>query len=391
MTNAIDNPPHDEPQRPADEHPVQPPADQPQPSPAEPSVAAEQRAARPAMLELTLEELRAAAAAAGSKPYRAEQLADWVYRKGVTDAAAMTNLSASFVESFDILASRVVARSDSTDGTIKLLVELADGEHVETVLIPAEDRATACLSTQAGCAMGCRFCASTIGGLRRNLAAGEILQQLLHLRTAGGRRITNVVFMGMGEPLANYDATLAAIHAIVDPERFGISARHVTVSTLGLPAKIRRLAREELPITLAISLHAPNDALRRELIPAAAATTIEEIVAAAEKFFQACRREVTLEYLLLGGVNDSSVCADGLARIAKRLRCNVNLIRYNPVEGLPYGPPSQAKVRAFADRLHKAGVNAHIRQPRGLDASAACGQLRRRASQPDATATEAAE
>jgi len=351
--------------------------DNPQPAPPPPGGP---QSDRPALLEMTLPQLRAAAEQFGQKPYRADQLADWVYHKGVADPAEMTNVPNAFAKQFDILTSRIAGRTDSTDGTIKLLIALADGEHVETVLIPAGDRATACVSTQAGCAMGCRFCASTLGGLRRNLSAEEILQQLLHLRAAGGRRITNVVFMGMGEPLANYNATVSAVRAIVDPDRFGLSARHVTVSTLGLPAKIRRLAREDLPITLAISLHAPNDTLRRELIPAAAATTLEQILAAAEKFYQARHREVTLEYLLLAGVNDTNLCADGLGRIAKRLRCNVNLIRYNPVEGLPYQRPSQTRVDNFAGRLRRAGVNAHIRRSRGLDASAACGQLRRQVS-----------
>jgi len=330
------------------------------------------------LLSMTIDELRGAAVALGEKAYRAEQLADWVYRKGATDAEKMTNLPRAFAGQFEILTSRAVGRADSTDGTIKLLLKLRDGEHVETVLIPAGMRATACVSTQAGCAMKCRFCASGLRGLRRNLAAGEMLEQILHLQQASGRRITHVVFMGMGEPLANYDATVSAVRAIVDPMRFGISARRVTVSTLGLPKQIRRLGRENLPVTLAISLHAPNDALRRELIPAAATIPLDAVIAAAEEFFARTKREVTLEYLLLGGVNDTNVCAEALARIARRLRCNVNLIRYNPVESLPYERPSQAKARAFADRLRGRGVKVSIRRSRGLDAAAACGQLRRR-------------
>jgi 23S rRNA (adenine2503-C2)-methyltransferase len=245
-------------------------------------------------------------------------------------------------------------------------------------MIPTERFATACLSTQVGCAMGCAFCASGMGGLERNLTAGEILEQVLHLQQACGRRITHVVFMGMGEPLANYEAVVAAVRAIVDPRRFGISARHVTVSTVGLPKQIRRLAGELLPVSLAISLHAPNDALRRQLIPSAARFPIDEILAAAHEFFQSRKREVTLEYVLLGGLNDTNVCAEALARLAGRLRCNVNLIRYNPVESLPYRRPSQAAVQAFAQRLRRKGVNVQVRRSRGLDAQAACGQLRRR-------------
>ncbi len=339
---------------------------------------------RPSLLEMTIEELTRTVEEMGHPAYRGGQLADWVYGRGVTDPAAMSNLPRDLAESIDILPSRIAARADSEDGTIKLLIELADGEHVETVLIPTAKRVTACLSTQAGCAMGCRFCASTIGGLRRDLTSGEMLAQILHLQQAGDQRVTNVVFMGMGEPLANYDATVRAVRAIVDPQRFGVSARRVTVSTLGLPGPIRRLAGEDLPITLAISLHAPNDVLRQQLIPAAGRTPLDKIIAAAETFYSSHNREITLEYLLLSGVNDSNVCADALAKIASRLRCNINLIRYNPVESLPFSRPSGVKAQAFAARLKRHGVNVHIRRSRGLDTAAACGQLRRREGEANA-------
>ncbi len=332
----------------------------------------------PSVLDMTLPELQQAVVAAGQPAYRAKQLADWIYRKGVTDPARISNLAPAFVGQFDIMTSRVLQRLDSTDGTIKLLIEFADGERVETVLIPEPKRTTVCLSTQAGCAMRCSFCASGLDGLKRNLTGGEILQQMLHLWQESTQRPTNVVFMGTGEPLANYEATVAAVRAIIDPDRFGISARHVTVSTVGLPKQILRLARENMPITLAISLHAPLDAIRRELIPAAQQNPIEEIIAAADEFFHSRNREITLEYILLGGVNDTNVCAEALARIAHRLRCNVNLIRYNPVPALPYEAPTDASVRTFVERLEKRGVNVHVRRPRGLDADAACGQLRRR-------------
>jgi 23S rRNA (adenine2503-C2)-methyltransferase len=326
-------------------------------------------------LSMTIPELRSALAALGEPPYRALQLADWVYRKGVTDPARMTNLPAALAQRFIYLTSRVAARSESADGTLKLLVDLADGERVETVLIPTERFATACLSTQVGCPVGCAFCASGLEGLKRNLAAEEILEQLLHLRQAAGRRISHVVFMGMGEPLANYKATVAAIRAITDPERFGLSARHVTVSTVGLPKAIRRLAAEDLPITLAVSLHAPDDALRRRLVPGA--SPLGEVLAAAQAFFQSRGREVTLEYVLLAGVNDSRPCADRLADLARPIRCSVNVIPFNPVPGVPFERPSQAGVRAFADRLRRRGINVHVRRSRGADAEAACGQLRR--------------
>ena len=332
------------------------------------------------VLEHTPEELRSAVEAAGQPGYRAKQLADWVYDKAVTDPSAMSNVPEALAREARVLTSRIAARADSRDGTVKLLLELHDGERIECVLIPTRDRATACISTQVGCAFCCTFCATGQGGFLRDLTGGEILEQLLHLRQAAGRRITNVVFMGMGEPLANYDATVRALRAIIDPERFGISARSVTVSTVGLPDGIRRLATEDIPVTLALSLHAPNDALRRELMPHAAGQPLAEIVSAARDFYASRKREVTLEYLLLAGVNDSAFCADSLARLAHRLRCNVNVIRYNPVAGLPYARPDGNAARAFVRRLRRGGVNAHLRRSRGRDAEAACGQLRRRAS-----------
>jgi len=326
--------------------------------------------------EMTREKARDVLTAAGHKAFRAKQLADWVYCKGVTDPTAMSNLPADVADEFEFLTSTIAARADSRDGTTKLLLGLHDACQVETVLIPAEKRATACLSTQAGCAVGCRFCASGLGGLQRNISSGEILQQLVHLRQATGTAPTNVVFMGMGEPLANYGATVAAVRAIIDQDRFGISARRVTVSTIGLPAAIRRLADEDLAITLAISLHAPTDELRREIIPTAAKHTIDEILSSAAEFYQARKREVTLEYVLLAGVNDAAYHARNLSRLAGHLRCNVNLIRYNPVESLPYAPSDREATEAFITELRANGTNATLRKSRGADIAAACGQLR---------------
>ncbi len=328
------------------------------------------------VLDKTPAELALAVAERGWPPYRTDQIIDWVYRKGVGDPAGMPNLPREITAELQVLTARLAARADSADGTVKLLLEFPDAQAVECVLIPTGERHTACLSTQAGCGMGCRFCASGLDGLQRNLTSGEILEQMLALRQAVPGRISNVVFMGSGEPLANYEATLGAIRAIVDPERFGLSARSVTVSTVGLPAAIRRLAREGLAVTLAISLHAPNDALRRTLLPAADNTTIAEILTAAKDFFHARKREVTLEYVLLADVNDSALCADGLAGLAGRLRCNVNLIGYNEVSGMEYRAPTPAGVKAFAQRLTDRGVNVHVRHSRGADTHAACGQLR---------------
>lgn len=331
------------------------------------------------MLDMTVDELRQAVVAAGHEPYRAEQLADWVYKKGVAEPERMTNVPAAAAGLFEVLTSRIIARRESDDGCTKLLLELHDGHRVETVMIPAARRATACVSTQAGCAMGCAFCASGLDGLGRNLSCGEIIEQVLHLRTATERRATNVVFMGTGEPLANYDATVAAVRALVDPARLALSARRITVSTVGLPEQIRKLAREDLAITLAISLHAPNDAIRSELIPAARRYPLADVLAAAAEFYQSRKREITLEYTLLGGVNDSLPCAEALAKIARRLRCSVNLIGYNPVSSLPYVRPTKTAMAAFTAKLRARGVNVTVRRARGLGVEAACGQLRRRA------------
>ncbi|MCE5328504.1 MAG: 23S rRNA (adenine(2503)-C(2))-methyltransferase RlmN [Planctomycetaceae bacterium] len=340
------------------------------------------------ILDMSRDEFRQAVAAAGYPAYRADQLADWVFAKGVTDPAAMTNLPKAKKAATDpafhtlgveILSSHVVAADRDDDGTTKLLIEFADGQRAETVLIPEPTRVTACLSTQIGCAMGCRFCASGAAGFVRNMTAAEILQQMLHLRSSqpDQRRITNVVFMGMGEPLANYSNTIAAVYALIDPDRFALSARSITISTIGPARSIRRLAGENLPITLAISLHAPTDELRRTLIPAAR-ESIDDLLTAAADFFESRKREVTLEYVLIDSINDTMLCADALANLARRVRCNVNLIALNPTEHCPYNRPDSGAIRNFAARLKTRGVNVHVRQSRGAGQSAACGQLRLR-------------
>ena len=337
------------------------------------------------LLEMTAEQLTTELESLGQPPYRATQVLEWVYRKGVYDFARMSNLPAELrgrlAERLAILTGRVVARSEATDGVIKLLIEWPDGERVETVLIPDPGRATACVSTQVGCAMQCTFCASGIDGLTRDLTYGEIVEQVMQLQLAGRQRVTNVVFMGMGEPLANYNATVAAVRAVIDPQRLGVSARRITVSTVALPKQIRRLASEDLPITLAVSLHGATDAIRHSLIPEAAGIPLKDILAAARAFYDSRKREVTLEYLLLAGVNDTPEAADALADAAHSLRCNVNLIPFNPVASLPYRRPDKQAVADFVARLKKRHVNVNVRRPRGLAAEAACGQLRMRKTQ----------
>lgn len=349
------------------------------------------------------DELRAAVAQWGWPAYRADQVLKWVFERGVVDPALMSDLSkrdrAVLSERVEFESGGVIADQVGSDGTRKLLIDWdggwgdekssgtvslsvvgrTSGRETECVMIPSETRRTACISSQVGCPVGCTFCASGIGGLDGNLSAGRIVEQVHHLNTrlrGAGERITNVVFMGMGEPLANYKAVMDAVRILTSPTGFGIGARRITISTVGLPTAIERLAHEEIPVTLAISLHAPNDELRRELIPWAQYTTIDELLSAGRLYFDRTGREITLEYILLGGVNDQEVHARELAGVAKQLRANVNLIRYNEVAGLPYARPMGDDVRAFQSVLRERGVNAHIRASRGRDIAAACGQLR---------------
>ncbi len=333
------------------------------------------------LLDIPPAVLEAELADAGVKAFRARQIVKWIFQKGVTDFAQMTDLPADLRQQlphrYRILTGQVVRKTVSKDRTVKLLLELPDAQRVETVLIPSRKRATACLSTQIGCPMGCTFCATAMDGFVRNLTAGEIIEQVLHLNQAHRLDVTHVVFMGMGEPLLNYDALVESIAALTDPAQFGLSARRITVSTVGHPEAIRDLAAEAWPITLAISLHAPNDELRRQLVPAAKNTSIDELIEAGQAFFEARGREVTLEYVMLDGVNDSIEHADQLAELAARLRCTVNLIGYNPTEGLKFAPSTDVAIKAFKQRLGQRQVRATVRQSRGRDASAACGQLRR--------------
>lgn len=338
----------------------------------------------------------------GHEPYRAAQILDWVYAKDAESFAHMTNLSkgmrAWLAERVAVYRSQVTRQTVAADGTRKLLLTWPDDHAVEAVWIPAQGRNTACISAQIGCPVGCRFCASGLDGLLRSLTAGEIVEQALRIRRLIGEQgdrprreqaetphLTNVVFMGVGEPLANYAAVVKAARIINAPWGLGIGARRITISTIGLPKQIRRLAGEELQINLALSLHAPDDDLRRELIPWAEAVPIAELIDACRCYFEQTGREVTLEYVLLAGVNDRPRHAAKLATIAQRLRANVNLLRYNPVPGLPYERPSEASARDFQERLRQRGINTHIRTSRGADAGAACGQLRRSSGSEQST------
>jgi len=343
--------------------------------------------------------LAAWAAARKMPAFVTKQIMEWVYTKGVIVPAQMTNLSKLNRERLEqemiFEQGRVEAEMSASDGTQKLLLAWPDSSKraaekllpivgnpstdrtTECVMIPNPERKTACVSSQVGCPVGCKFCASGIGGLEGNLTRGRIVEQAWRLgRLKGVERISHVVFMGMGEPLANFSAVTDAIRTLNAPWGMGISARRITLSTVGLPSAIRKLVGFEIPVTLALSLHAPNDEMRRKIIPWAEYSTIEELLDACDEYFRTTGREITLEYIVLGGFNDRPEHADELSVLARRLRANVNLIRWNEVADLPFRRPLTEDVLQFQEVLRSRAVNVHIRASRGRDIAAACGQLR---------------
>lgn len=345
----------------------------------------------PSLIGMTPDQLRDTVVALGAKPFVAKQLAQWLYEKRETDPARMSNLPAMLREKLaqhPLLSSSVVEADDSGEGTTKLALRLHDGPVIECVLMREENedgspRLTACISTQAGCAMGCRFCASGVLGLKRNLTAGEILEQLYHidalLKKDGLPWLTNVVVMGMGEPLHNFDNLMQALTILNADWGFRFGARRITVSTVGLPDRIRELAKQGMQFNLAISLHATTDEQRTKLIPTNVATGLIDIIQAAADYFKETKREVTFEYTLVGGENDSAADAQRLAELLKGFpRANVNLIPMNPVEGSGLIAPTTPAVEEFTRILKQGGINVHVRKKRGRAVQAACGQLRLR-------------
>lgn len=338
---------------------------------------------RPSVFDHTPDSLRALLIGWGEPGYRAIQLLEWVYVRGAGDFSEMSNLPKTLrtrlADAMTLFESTVIRQQDARDGTTKRLLRWSDGTTSECVLIPDGERRTACISTQVGCPVRCSFCASGLDGLDRHLTPGQIVEQAMRIQAlCTDVRLSNIVFMGLGEPLSNYASTVHALRTINADWGIGIGARKITVSTVGLPGPMRRLADEGLQITLALSLHAPTDELRRELIPWAERVSIDTLVEAAQYYFERLGREITLEYILLGGVNDQVEHARALVDVAKRMRSNVNLIPYNPVDGLPYERPLDAAQERFLSTLRAAAVNTHLRRSRGLDIDAACGQLRRR-------------
>ncbi len=334
---------------------------------------------KPHVGDLTLDELRSTLAALGEPAYRADQVFGWLYKKGAVDFEAMSNLPKAFraklAGAFRCGPLEVFGVARAKDRTEKHLFRLADGPCIETVLIPAGDRITICVSTQVGCRRACAFCASGRNGFVRNLAPSEIVGQVLPFRAGEGADVTNIVFMGMGEPFDNFDNVARALRILNAPQGLGIAARRMTVSTAGLIPGLLRFKELDLQVNLSISLHAPTDAVRGELMPVNKKYPLEKLIAAAKDYSAGGGRKITLEYILFRGINDRVQDADGLARIAARLKAKVNLIPYSPVSGLPFERPGEAEIQAFIGRLEQIGTPVSLRSSKGRDIQAACGQL----------------
>jgi len=329
--------------------------------------------------DLTLDELKAELAGLGEAPYRAKQIFAWLYKRGAASYADMTDLPKGLREklagSFSLKTAELYGVFRSKDGSEKFLFRLEDGPCVETVSIPSGARKTVCVSTQVGCKFGCGFCASGLGGFVRNLTPSEIVGQVLYLRDVLDAALTNIVFMGMGEPLDNYENLSRSILILNAPEGPGLAARRMTVSTAGFIPGIEHFRTLGLQVNLSVSLHASTEAKRNEIMPINRKYPLAKLIPACESYVREGGRKITLEYVLLGGFNDSAADADGLARIAARLKAKVNLIPYSPVAGLPYKVPETRVVEAFLGRLKDKEVPATLRQSKGCDIQAACGQL----------------
>lgn len=330
---------------------------------------------------LTLDELKEFVQTQKLPAFRAKQIYDWIYRKFVLSFEDMLNLAkenrAGLSQTADVTSIEVIERVSDSEGTEKLLLKLADAETIEMVIIPSEDRITFCLSTQVGCPVGCRFCASGRHGLTRNLTCEEILSEFLIGCNAIGRLPDNVVFMGIGEGLLNFDNLVKAINFMTSPDYFGLGTRRITVSTSGFIPGIKKLADLGKELTLAISLHAPNDEVRSLIIPDKLRAKVADIMEASDYYLAKCNRMVTLEYTLIDGINDSRENARELAFLAKKHHNKVNLIPYNDTES-EFKRPPQKRINEFAEILQQQGVTVTIRRSKGNEKVSACGQLRSR-------------
>lgn len=342
------------------------------------------------LLDTTDDQLKEQLQQWGEKPFRAKQIRRWVAEGRATSFEQMTDLpkrlQAQLQENYRLFSSKIVSEQVATDGTEKLLVELADGGRVECVLLRDGIRRSICVSSQVGCGMGCVFCASGLDGVDRNLTSGEIIEQMLLLqnRLPHEERLSHIVMMGMGEPLANLERVVDALRWASSPTGLGISPRRITISTVGLPPAIRKLANSDARFNLAVSLHAPNDQLRDSIVPTNSKTGIDDILASADEYFQKSGRRLTFEYVLLAEINDQPEHARELVRLLRGRAVLLNVIPYNPVEGLPYQTPSSQAVKAFREILEEAGHTIKFRQRKGDEIDAACGQLRRVKTSPDA-------
>lgn len=333
--------------------------------------------------DLQLPELEAFLVEEGEPRFRAAQLCQWVYKRQATSLQQMTDLPAPLRERLSlrlyVSTLTLLRQQQSADGTEKFLFRLHDGNQIETVLIPAAEKRTICVSTQVGCAIGCRFCLTAQGGLVRSLRPAEIISQVLHFQAPGkapDRTFTNIVFMGMGEPLDNFRGTVQALRILTAAWGLGISPRRITVSTSGLVRRLEAFGREDLKVNLAVSLNATTDAVRTQIMPINKAYPIDTLLAACRAFPLAVRQRITFEYVLLREVNDTLADAKRLVHLLHGLRCKVNLLPFNEIASVPYQRPSEASVQQFQDYLLAHGISAFVRQSRGRDISAACGQLR---------------
>lgn len=332
---------------------------------------------------LTLEELKEEMEKLGEKSFRAEQIFQWMHEKLAESFEEMTNLPLSLrqklSDNFQYTAAKLVNMQESAiDGTRKYLFEFGDGSLVESVWMKYKHGNSVCISSQVGCRMGCTFCASTLDGLERSLLPSEMLEQIYAITRHTGERVSNVVVMGTGEPLDNFDNLIRFLSLLTDEKGLHISQRNVTVSTCGLVPKMRELAERQLQITLALSLHASNDEKRQKLMPIANSYSISELMEACAYYFERTGRRITFEYSLVGGVNDSKEDAQELSGLIRELNCHVNLIPVNPIKERSYVQSEKNAIQAFKNKLEKNGINVTIRREMGRDIDGACGQLRRR-------------
>jgi 23S rRNA (adenine2503-C2)-methyltransferase len=329
------------------------------------------------LLGLSLAELTEWVQQQGQPAYRGQQLYQWIYQKGAKSLSDITVFSKQWREAisdFPIGRSVIHFRSVATDATVKYLLRLTDGNIIETVGIPSQKRLTVCVSSQVGCPMACDFCATGKGGFTRNLEAHEIIDQVLTVQEDFGRRVSHIVFMGMGEPLLNTKNVLAAVRSI--NQDVGIGQRCITISTVGIRDRIRQLAQHKLQLTLAVSLHASNQRLREHLVPSASSYPLGDLVADCREYVNLTKRRISFEYILLAGFNDLPDHAKELAKHLRGFQCHVNLIPYNPISEVDYQRPTGEQIKAFVNALEQQNIAVSVRYSRGLEADAACGQLR---------------